>query len=108
DGGVKVLYPYGIEAQKKVSPGQTLAVDLAFDGGSGREGFKVIGTSQEVDLLFLESQGKQRSSSDPSATVAGPFGKLMDNVMQGTRAGRPTIKEPQAYVAREVLWVDLK
>ncbi|MGE0488854.1 MAG: caspase family protein [Vulcanimicrobiota bacterium] len=108
DGGVKVLYPYGIEAQKKVSPGQTLTVDLAFDGGSGREGFKVIGTSQEVDLLFLESQGKQRSSSDPSATVAGPFGKLMENVMQGTRAGRPTIKEPQAYVAREVLWVDLK
>ena len=108
DGAVKVLYPYGVEVKKKLNPGQTLAVDLAFDGGSGQEGFKVIGTSEEIDLLFLESNGQQRSAAAPEATLNSPMGQLMTSVMTGTRASRPTIKEPSAYVAKEVLWVNLK
>jgi hypothetical protein len=108
DGGVKVLYPYGVEVNKLLAPGQTLAVDLSFEGGGGQEGFKVIGTSQEVDLLFLESQGKERSAEQPEATLQSPFGQLMGSVMSGTRAGRPTIAQPSGYVAKEILWVNLK
>ena len=107
-GGVKVLYPYGVEVNKIVSPGQTLAVDVSFDGGAGQEGFKVIGTSQEVDFLFLESQGKERSVEQPEATLRSPFGQLMSSVMAGTRARRPTITSPSSYVAKDVLWVNLK
>jgi len=108
DGAVKVHYPYAAEAQKKLSPGQTLHVDCAFDGGSGQEGFKVIGTSQEIDLLFLETQGKERSAAQPESTLKSPFGQLMGSVMSGTRASRPSIKEPSQYVAKEILWVNLK
>ncbi len=108
DGAVKVLYPYGVEVKKKIAAGQTLAVDLAFDGGSGKEGFKVIGTSEEIDLLFLETKGKERSAAQPEATLNSPFGQLMGSVMSGTRASRPTIKKPSAYVAKDVLWVNLK
>lgn len=108
DGGVKVLYPYGVEVNKAVAPGQSLAVDLSFDGGTGQEGFKVIGTSEEVDLLFLESNGQQRSAEQPEATLRSPFGQLMGSVMSGTRAGRPTISQPGAYVAKDVLWVNLR
>ncbi len=108
DGAVKVFYPYGIEAKKKLAPGQTLLVDVAFDGGSGQEGFKVLGTSEEIDLLFLESNGQQRSAAQPEATLNSPFGQLMSSVMTGTRASRPTIKKPSSYVAKEILWVNLK
>jgi hypothetical protein len=108
DGGVKVFYPYGVEMKKKLSPGQTLNVDVSFDGGEGREGFKVLGTSEEVDLLFLETNGKERSAAQPEATLNSPFGQLMGTVMTGTRASRPTIKEPGGYVAKEILWVNLK
>ncbi len=108
DGGVKVLFPYGVEVNKALAVDQTLAVDMAFDGGSGQEGFKVIGTAQELDLLFLETQGQVRSAAQPEATLETPFGQLMGSVMSGTRASRPTIKEPSNYVAREVLWVNLK
>lgn len=108
DGGVKVLYPYGVEMKKQLAPGQTLKIDVNFSGGQGREGFKVLGTSQEIDLLFLESNGKERSSAQPEATLNSPFGQLMTSVMSGTRAGRPTISEPSAYVAKEILWVGLK
>lgn len=108
DGAVKVLYPYGVEVKKKIAAGQTLAVDLVFDGGSGQEGFKVIGTSEEIDLLFLETKGKERSAAQPEATVNSPFGQLMGSVMTGTRASRPTIKKPSSYVAKDVLWVNLK
>jgi caspase domain-containing protein len=108
DGGVKVFYPYGVEMKKKLSPGQTLNVDISFDGGEGREGFKVLGTSEEVDLLFLETNGKERSAADPEASLNSPFGQLMGSVMTGTRASRPTIKEPGGYVAKEILWVNMK
>ena len=108
DGGVKVFYPYGVEMKKKLSPGQTLNVDLRFDGGEGREGFKVLGTSEEVDLLFLETNGKERSAADPEASLNSPFGQLMGSVMTGTRASRPTIKEPGGYVAKEIIWVNMK
>lgn len=108
DGGVKVIYPYGVEVNKLLGPGQSLAVDLSFDGGTGQEGFKVLGTSQEVDLLFLESNGKERSAEQPEETLQSPFGQLMGSVMSGTRAGRPTIAQPASYVAKEVLWVNLK
>ena len=108
DGGVKVFYPYGVEAKKKLAPGQTLHIDCAFDGGSGQEGFKVIGTSQEIDLLFLETNGQERSAAQPEATLNSPFGQLMGSVMTGTRASRPSIKEPSEYVAKEILWVKLK
>lgn len=108
DGGVKVFYPYGVEMKKKLAPGQTLQIDCAFDGGSGQEGFKVIGTSQEIDLLFLESNGKERSAAQPEETLNSPFGQLMGSVMTGTRASRPSIKSPGAYVAKEILWVNLK
>ena len=108
DGGVKVFYPFGVEQKKKLSPGQMLKVDVAFDGGQGQEGFKIIGTSQEIDLLFLESNGKERSAAQPEATLNNPFGQLMGSVMTGTRANRPSIKEPSAYVAKEILWVNLK
>ena len=108
DGGVKVFYPYGVEMKKKLSPGQTLNVDISFDGGEGREGFKVLGTSEEVDLLFLETNGKERSAADPEGSLNSPFGQLMGSVMTGTRASRPTIKEPGGYVAKEILWVNLK
>lgn len=108
DGAVKVFYPYGEEAKKKIAPGQTLEIDCAFDGGSGQEGFKVLGTSQEIDLLFLESNGQERSAAQPEATLNSPFGQLMTSVMSGTRASRPSIKEPGSYVAKEILWVDLK
>lgn len=108
DGAVKVFYPYGVEMKKQLAPGQSLAVDIAFDGGEGREGFKVLGTSEEVDLLFLETNGKERSSADPEATLNSPFGQLMGSVMTDTRASRPTIKEPGGYVAKEILWVNLK
>ena len=108
DGSVKVFYPYGTEMKKQIAPGQSLAVDVAFDGGEGREGFKVLGTSEEVDLLFLETNGKERSSAEPEATLNSPFGQLMGSVMTGTRASRPTIKEPGGYVAKEILWVNLK
>ena len=108
DGSVKVFYPYGTEMKKQIAPGQSLAVDIAFDGGEGREGFKVLGTSEEVDLLFLETNGKERSSAEPEATLNSPFGQLMGSVMTGTRASRPTIKEPGGYVAKEIMWVNLK
>jgi hypothetical protein len=108
DGAVKVFYPYGVEMKKQLAPGQSLAVDIAFDGGEGREGFKVLGTSEEVDLLFLETNGKERSSAAPEATLNSPFGQLMGSVMTGTRASRPTIKEPGGYVAKEIMWVNLK
>lgn len=108
DGSVKVFYPYGTEMKKQIAPGQSLAVDIAFDGGEGREGFKVLGTSEEVDLLFLETNGKERSSAEPEATLKSPFGQLMGSVMTDTRASRPTIKEPGGYVAKEILWVNLK
>jgi Caspase domain len=108
DGAVKVFYPYGVEMKKKLSPGQTLQIDCAFEGGSGQEGFKVLGTSQEIDLLFLETNGKERSAAQPEATLNSPFGQLMSSVMTGTRASRPSIKEPSEYVAKEILWVNLK
>ena len=108
DGAFKVFYPYGVEMKKKLSPGQTLNVDCAFDGGEGREGFKVLGTSEEIDLLFLETNGKERSAAQPEAILNSPFGQLMGSVMTGTRASRPTIKEPGGYVAKEILWVNLK
>ena len=108
DGSVKVFYPYGTEMKKQIAPGQSLAVDIAFDGGEGREGFKVLGTSEEVDLQFLETNGKERSSAEPEATLKSPFGQLMGSVMTDTRASRPTIKEPGGYVAKEILWVNLK
>ena len=108
DGSVKVFYPYGTEMKKQIAPGQSLAVDIAFDGGEGREGFKVLGTSEEVDLLFLETNGKERSSAEPEATLNSPFGQLMGSVMTGTRASRPTNKEPGGYVAKEIMWVNLK
>ena len=108
DGSVKVFYPYGTEMKKQIAPGQSLAVDIAFDCGEGREGFKVLGTSEEVDLLFLETNGKERSSAEPEATLNSPFGQLMGSVMTGTRASRPTIKEPGGYVAKEIMWVNLK
>ena len=108
DGSVKVFYPYGTEMKKQIAPGQSLAVDIAFDGGEGREGFKVLGTSEEVDLLVLETNGKERSSAEPEATLNSPFGQLMGSVMTGTRASRPTIKEPGGYVAKEIMWVNLK
>ena len=94
--------------KKKLAPGQTLHIDCAFDGGSGQEGFKVIGTSQEIDLLFLETNGQERSAAQPEATLNSPFGQLMGSVMTGTRASRPSIKEPSEYVAKEILWVKLK
>lgn len=108
NGAVKVFYPYGLEVKKKLAAGQTLAIDVGFDGGEGLEGFKVLGTSQEIDLLFLETNGKERSAAEPEATLNSPFGKLMGSVMTGTRASRPSIKEPGKYVAKEIFWVKLK
>lgn len=94
--------------KKQLAPGQSLEMDIAFDGGEGREGFKVLGASEEVDLLFLATNGKERSSAEPESTLTNAIGQLMGSVMTGTRASRPTIKEPGGYVAKEILRVSLK
>lgn len=102
DGSVQVLYPVGLEDQRRLGQGETLGVDVTFwtEGLSAVEGFKVIGTREPVDFSFLTGKSAERTAGED------PFAELAAALGSGQRALR--VRKRVDFVASEITWVSVQ